>query len=74
MALNEGQKYMSIKLDAAQMLYAAQRAVVAGQDKIDVALFENLDKGNDQKPHYKNQHHALWINEKKSQATDEAKD
>jgi len=62
--LNPGEKYLSIQVDAASVLYACHKAIQENTDVISLVAFKNKTKEGSQ-PDYHSSNCAVWINTKK---------
>lgn len=65
--MEPGEEYLTIRLDAKEMLWAAHRALMRGVDNIQTAAFYNKDRTSDNQPVFKGRDVAIWRNKKQSQ-------
>jgi len=67
MELNEGDKYLSIRISVGLAQQEIFKAVRDGKENIDLVAFKNKDhEKNLQSPHYRKGEIAVWINKKKN--------
>lgn len=63
--LQPGEEYLSIQLDAKEMLWRAHQALQQGKEKIYTAAFRNTNKQKDKEPIFHSDHVAIWKAQKK---------
>ena len=63
--LQPGEEYISIQLDAKEMLWKALHAMKDGKEKIHTAAFKNHNRQKDTEPIYRSDSVAMWKAQKK---------
>lgn len=69
--MEPGEEYLTIKLDAKEMLWRAHEALVQGRDKIQTAAFYKKDRTSESQPVFKGRDVAIWRNKKGQQQNQE---
>ena len=66
MSLEQGEKYLSVKLNIGQAQHLIFKAINDGKENIDFALFNNKTPNSGESPDYRGKLCAAWVNTAKA--------
>jgi hypothetical protein len=64
--LKVGDKYLSISVDAKELLWLCWKAMTQGEKYINLGAFKNKDKQDSNHPDYKSGQVSVWIKTKEA--------